>query len=80
MPGKSHIILGLSEDTPEMIKQLQKRGASDIYVMDYNQSSVVKEENGIFYVSPDGASIVANRSKNITYHRYVYIKRHEDID
>lgn len=80
MPEKLHIILGLSVDTPKMVKELQMQGKKDIYVMDYEQPITVKERGGIFYISPDGALLVASRTENITFHRYLCIKRHKDID
>lgn len=73
MPKTSHIILGLSVKTSNMVELLKKQGKTEIYVMDYEQSSKVKEINGIVYLSPEGASILTRNAKNISYYHYMYI-------
>lgn len=80
MLDKSHIILGLCGETLKKVEQLRGQGINDIYIVDYEQPSTVKEKNGVFYLSPDGALIVANRKRNVTYHYHLYIKRRKDID
>jgi len=74
MPKTSHLILGLSEKTLEMVTALKKQGKIEIYVIDYEQSSKVKEKNGVVYLSPEAASFISKDSESIMYHHYMHIK------
>jgi len=72
MPKMSHLIFGLSEKTLEMVTALKKQGKVDVYVVDYQQSSKVKEQNGVVYLSPEAASFISKYSESIVYHHYMH--------
>ena len=72
MEKKSHIICGVTSHTPRNINMLKMGGKKKIYVLDYNQSSSVREENGIIYISKEWASQLVMNDPNTVYHYFIY--------
>ena len=70
MEEKPHVILGVTPNTFKKIESLQTRGNKEIYVMDYDQSSKVKEENGVMYISPEVAARIFNQNTDVVLHFY----------
>lgn len=73
MTNMFHMILGVSGKTPEILDFLKGQGKINIYVVDYEQSSKVREKNGVIYLSPDGASDFSKDSESVMYYQYKYI-------
>ena len=72
MGKRSHIILGVTSSTPKTINMLQRGGEKEIYVLDFNQSSKVREKNGIIYISQEWASQLVMNDPNTVYHYFIY--------
>ncbi|WP_210469719.1 hypothetical protein [Sporosarcina sp. 6E9] len=72
MEKKSHIICGVTSHTPRTINMLKLGGEKKIFVLDYNQTSKVREENGVTYISKEGASQLVMNDPNTVYHHFIY--------
>ncbi|QUW21605.1 hypothetical protein JSQ81_17705 [Sporosarcina sp. Marseille-Q4063] len=72
MERKSHIICGVTSHTPRTINMLKMGGEKAIFVLDYNQSCQVREENGIVYISKEWASQLVMNKPNTVYHHFIY--------
>lgn len=70
MKKTSHIILGVSSITSEKVELLKNNGEEEVYVLDPNQASKIKEKNGIIYLSEEGASIFFSNMTDVVYHWY----------
>jgi len=67
------MILGVTIKTYEKIRFLKRNKENEIYVIDYTQTSTIKERDGVIYLSPEGASSLTGYINNITFHHYMYI-------
>ncbi|WP_172369951.1 hypothetical protein [Sporosarcina jiandibaonis] len=72
MERKSHIIFGMTSHTPRTINILKMGGENKIYVLDFNQSSKVREKNGVIYISKEWASQLVMNNPNTVYHHFIY--------
>lgn len=72
MEKKSHIICGVTSHTPRTINMLKMGGERKIFVLDYNQISKVREENGVTYISKEWASQFVMNEPNTVYHYFIY--------
>lgn len=72
MEKRSHIIMGVTSSTPKTINMLKRGGEKEIYVLDFNQSSKVREKNGIIYISQEWASQLVMNDPNTVYHYFIY--------
>lgn len=68
MEEEPHVILGFTPGTLKKVEWLQTKGKKEIYVMDYDQSSKVKEENGVMYISREDAELFFKNKPNVVYH------------
>ena len=72
MEKKSHIIFGVTSNTPRTINMLKMGGEKEIFVLDYNQSSKVREKDGVIYISQEWASQLVMNDPNTVYHYFIY--------
>lgn len=70
MKRASHIILGVSSITSEKVELLKMNGELEVYVLDHDQASRIKEKDGTIYLSEEGASIFFRNMTDVVYHWY----------
>ncbi|AOV08551.1 hypothetical protein [Sporosarcina ureilytica] len=73
MEKKTHIIWGNSSLSKNRINLLRMNGMEEIFVLDQEQSSIVKEENDVVYFSMKFAPLLMKDSPGRVHHWFMYI-------
>ncbi|MDS9472438.1 hypothetical protein [Sporosarcina pasteurii] len=73
MEKKTHIIWGDSSLSKNRINLLKMNGMEEIFVLDKEQSSILKEENDVVYFSLKFAPLLMKDSPGKVHHLFMYI-------
>ncbi|WP_313892686.1 hypothetical protein [Psychrobacillus sp.] len=66
-----HIIMGLNEHTPLMIKDLKGKGIQNICVLDYNREDEGVQEGLVFFFTPNEVSEYIRLFEKAVFHKYI---------